>query len=392
MMDATGSQTARKFIQLEAARGIASIIVVFHHFSLAFLPWIRLPVSEGGVQYTPAFIFINGTGAVTFFFLLSGFVLTYGFYQKPSDVGLARAVVKRLPRLMVPASITILVGWLIYRLEPPFFIIAATESRSDWLAGFASAGFPAGLMPTFGSALKQILLVFLVPHYFFYNSNLWTMFNEFYGSLLVFALSAVSVTRLRNFPFGVAIVHIGLALVLYATGSSLVDFVIGSGIAYWMAQRNAPLRPLRKELLWAGMLIAVVGFSCDRWIGHACASSVVMLILLSDQSVARVASGRSAASLGLISFPIYLVHTLVILGLSSWVFSVLVKAGLRPAPTLLLTLLATLGGTALSCLPLVWIESTWIPYLNALMRRIIPSKTVAGPDDSKPIAASAAVE
>jgi peptidoglycan/LPS O-acetylase OafA/YrhL len=378
MMDATGSRTARKFIQLEAARGIASIIVVFHHFSLAFLPWIRLPVSDGGVQYTPAFIFINVTGAVTFFFLLSGFVLTYGFYQKPSGVGLARAVAKRLPRLLVPASITILAGWLIFRLEPPFFIIAAVESKSEWLGGFAAADFPAGLTPTFGSALKQILLVFLVPHYFFYNSNLWTMFNEFYGSLLVFGLSAVSVTRLRDFPLGVAIVHIGLALVFYSVGSALVDFVIGSGMAYWMAKRNAPPRPLRKELLWAGMLIAVVGFSCDRWIGHACASSAVMLILLSDQSVARMASGRSAATLGLISFPIYLVHTLVILGLSSWVFSALGRAGLGPAPTLLLTLSATLGGTALACLPSVWIESTWVPYLNVLMRRIIPSKLFPG--------------
>jgi peptidoglycan/LPS O-acetylase OafA/YrhL len=237
--------------------------------------------------------------------------------------------------------------------------------------GFAAADFPAGLIPTFWSALKQVLLVFLVPHNFFYNSNLWTMFNEFYGSLLVFALSGISLRWLRAYPFGVAIAHVGLALALYAAGSALVDFVIGSGIAYWMANRTLP-PTLRRELAWLGMLIAVIGFSCDFWIGHVCASSAVMLILLTSPSVARALSGRGGATLGLMSFPIYLVHTLVILGLSSWVFTILARAGLGSVPILLLTLSVTLGGTALTCLPLVWVEKAWVPTLNALMRRMIP--------------------
>ena len=392
MTDATGSRTTRKFIQLEAARGIAAIVVVFHHFALAFLPWVKSPVSDGGVQYTPAFVLVNGNAAITFFFVLSGFVLTYGFYQTPSGVALARSVVKRLPRLLVPASVTIIAGWLIYRFEPPFFITAGIENRSEWLEGFAAATFPDGVSPTFGSALKQIFLVFLIPRYFFYNSNLWTMFNEFYGSLLVFALSGVSVAWLRRTRFGVAIVHIVLALVFYAVDPAFVDFVVGSGMAYRLANRKTLPAPFRKELLWVGLLIAVIGFSCDFWPGHAVASSVVMLILLGNGPARRVLSGSSGRILGLVSFPIYLVHTLVILGLSSWLFAVLKDAGLGPMPILLLVLLATLAGTGLSGLPLVWIEKTWVPALNSLMRRLIPSKAAAGSDGSDAAAASATVE
>jgi peptidoglycan/LPS O-acetylase OafA/YrhL len=372
MTDTTGSHAGRKFIQLEAARGIAAVIVIFHHFSLAFLPSIRLPIAAGGVQGTPAFIFLNGNGAITFFFMLSGFVLTYGFYQQPSGVGLVRAVVKRLPRLLVPASITILAGWLIFRFETPYFVLAGFDSRSEWLVGFGGSNFPEGLTPTFGSALEQIPLVFLAPGNFFYNSNLWTMFNEFYGSLLVFALSGISVALLRDRRLGVALIHLGLALGLSAIDPDFVDFVIGSAIAYWRANRTTP--PRRRQLLWAGMLVAVIGFSGDRWIGHACASAAAMLILLNDGAAARWLSGRSGGILGLISFPIYLVHTLVILGLSSWLFIVLERAGLGRTPILLLTFAVTLGGTALTCLPLVWIEKTWVPFLNALMRRLIPSK------------------
>ena len=201
------------------------------------------------------------------------------------------------------------------------------------------------------------------------------MFDEFYGSLLVFVLSGISVALLRHRRVGVALIHIALGLGLYAVDPALVDFVIGSGIAYWLANRKTPPTPLPKELLWAGILITVMGFSFDRWIGHACASSVVMVILLSDGSAARVLSRRPGAILGLISFPIYLAHTLVILGLSSWIFVLLERAGLGSTPILLLTLVVTLGGTALACLPLVWIEKTWIPFLNAVMRRLIPSKS-----------------
>jgi len=117
-----------------------------------------------------------------------------------------------------------------------------------------------------------------------------------------------------------------------------------------------------------------------------------MVILLNHRFTSRVLSRRPGAVLGVISFPIYLVHTLVILGVSSWIFTVLGRAGLEPVLTLMLTLVVTLGGTALACLPLVWIERTWIPYLNPLMRRLIPSKAVAGPGNAKPMAASGAIE
>lgn len=65
-----------KLTYLECARGVASVIVVFHHFTLAFLPKNTLPIWQHGIKYTPLYFFINGDGAVNFFFVLSGFVLT----------------------------------------------------------------------------------------------------------------------------------------------------------------------------------------------------------------------------------------------------------------------------------------------------------------------------
>ena len=57
----------KRLAYLETARGIASIIVVFHHFLLGFFPLLRAPVTQGGLGMTPLYILVNGTGAVYFF-------------------------------------------------------------------------------------------------------------------------------------------------------------------------------------------------------------------------------------------------------------------------------------------------------------------------------------
>ena len=68
-----------KIIPLEGLRGIASIIVVFDHFILAFLPQRHGYLDETYTDITlvgsPVFVIINGTAAVTIFFALSGYVL-----------------------------------------------------------------------------------------------------------------------------------------------------------------------------------------------------------------------------------------------------------------------------------------------------------------------------
>jgi peptidoglycan/LPS O-acetylase OafA/YrhL len=73
-----------KIYALEAVRGLASILVFFHHFILGFLPQYHgvLAGTNGSQALIGSvfFAFINGTAAVVLFFVLSGFVLSYKFF------------------------------------------------------------------------------------------------------------------------------------------------------------------------------------------------------------------------------------------------------------------------------------------------------------------------
>src|SRR5271167_849702 len=64
----------RRFIELDALRGLAACVVIFLHYTSVpkQLPaWLN-----DLINYTPCFLFVCGTQAVVFFFVLSGFVLS----------------------------------------------------------------------------------------------------------------------------------------------------------------------------------------------------------------------------------------------------------------------------------------------------------------------------
>ena len=76
-------------MELEGFRGIAATIVVLYHFILAFYPALSWGPDaraehtpfEDDIFGTPLSIFYAGTFAVAIFFVLSGFVLSIGYFQ-----------------------------------------------------------------------------------------------------------------------------------------------------------------------------------------------------------------------------------------------------------------------------------------------------------------------
>ncbi|MEO5615670.1 MAG: acyltransferase family protein, partial [Cypionkella sp.] len=193
---------------LEALRGYASVIVVFHHFALAFLPGLKTAMDHPVLAYSLGWL-LNGMGAVYLFFLLSGFVLTLKYYQTPDVKILLSAAVKRLPRLWPSALYGTLLGYLALRFALNANSAAADLSGSDWLRSFADAD--QTLAPNLALALRESLTMFLHYRPLHYNTNLWTMLIEFYGSLLAFFAAFVLTYVADN---RLVVVKIGLALIL----------------------------------------------------------------------------------------------------------------------------------------------------------------------------------
>ncbi len=362
-----------RLVQLESARGIASIVVVLHHLCLAFLPALKAPVWEGGLEYTPLYLLVGGEGAVAFFFLLSGFVLTRRLYRDGALEPWLCSVIKRLPRLAVPVGASILLGYLILAYAGAPWEAAAALSGSTWLRDFGNAGLPAGFEPSPGDALRQSLFVFLQPYDYYYNSNLWTMGPEFYGSLVLFGLAGLSglagaagLARRRR-TAAVTLVHGVLAVLTACFYLPLLPFLAGSYLAFLRAgARRAPrLSGAATAALLAGAALAL---SFENWTVNTLGALLLMVALLGDRALERRLSGRLGARLGLLSFPLYLVHALVILSVSSAVYAALQGAGAAGALVGLATVAATLLASALLCLPFVVLDSRWAAWLDRAVK------------------------
>ncbi|CAN7371252.1 acyltransferase [Trinickia sp. LjRoot230] len=200
-----------RFDFVEGTRGVAAMMVFLTHYCSAFLP--VLARVQGATQHfgwesiltrTPVFAAINGGVAVFIFYIMSGFVLAGSFIN--SDLGIVFKVMKRLIRLIVPVAASVVIASVLLSAMPVSHESAAKISSSSWLAILSASPL------TIYSILKESLLdsmilgysgasifdhafigsyaVPLLPVPQAANIPLWSLHGEFWGSMLVIALSA----------------------------------------------------------------------------------------------------------------------------------------------------------------------------------------------------------
>ncbi|MFC0216290.1 acyltransferase family protein [Paenibacillus chartarius] len=108
--------------QLDSLRGLAALIVLFHHY-FYIIPTLyqkspALTPSEYLIKFTPLHIFWAGSEAVMFFFVLSGFVLALPFLSGKS-IAYIGYMIKRILRIYLPyavaVAISIFAAMLFYR-------------------------------------------------------------------------------------------------------------------------------------------------------------------------------------------------------------------------------------------------------------------------------------
>jgi peptidoglycan/LPS O-acetylase OafA/YrhL len=386
-------------VSLDAMRGIAALAVFGWHSMLAFYP-----LSSGYLGATPIaesarsqfwFVAVHGAGAVAFFFVLSGFVLTrLSLTTGRTDI-LVRGLIKRWPRLAGPALIAVLGSWLLFTVGGYFYAEAAALTGSSWFARFGGALTDPSFQPSLGGAFMQGAVLTFLRGDSTYDSSLWTMAYEFYGSLLVYALAFLLATRpaLR----ARLIVVGGAAVACGAANPALFPFVAGFALA-----ALAPRQGLRipapvgivvtaAALLACGYTQGALGFYAPltaiwpSWlpIAYLYSAAGVLLIVMAESwsGMRRLLSRPWGRACGELSFPFYLVHVPVLCSLGAYVF-----LATRSAP---LTIVATLAVALVTATALAGFSRWWLAKLNVavgvLMAALQPDRmSRTGPVASPP--------
>jgi len=330
---------------LDGLRGWASLMVVLSHL------WGQFARHVSSIyDAVPLRLVSNGHVAVLIFFVLSGVALSLRFVRQPRPVALLGLVVARYVRLVVPIFATTLIVYLLLTLQ-----IAGSPEAAQLAHSEIFLGPRHDIATSFGdvAAFSFFEVLFRYDPHTTFNWSLWTMPIEFFGSLLVYAmLFAFSrVPRLQR-PHRIVLAGV-LSLALLALSKPLAAcFSLGYVVAeliFSPAAKSAWIRWASGIVLAAATALILLNRELDDLRGAVLALGIVMVVVFWPVG-RRLFSNPLSHWLGLISFPLYLIHVPVI-GCASLLFLSLVRAGLGLEAATHVTMVAALAG----CLFAAWL-------------------------------------
>ena len=334
------ASTSAKLDHLEGLRGLGPCVVVVAHFLAAYQPHAIFgrpyPQSAWWEDYmvtTPLGLLIASGTAVSLFFILSGYVLSLPFCgdSERGQEDLCAALLKRPLRLAPVVMLGMLLShfvkdWgLTYRSE-----VSSVTGSHPWLLLE-----PGTRTDIFADVLRPFSTAGA------YNSPLWTIGIEMYGSILVFCLLAL--TRglrgrwavyalllgwyldswMQCFIAGLAIadLHRSRPALFEGRGARLAALLLAAGVVVGAFPDRA-LESIRSGTFYS-MLPTFKGILAGGM--STCGALLLFVGVLLSPSAQRVLSLPPCRFLGQVSFSLYAIHFPLMLSLSAAVFLPLVE-------------------------------------------------------------------
>ncbi len=392
--------SAKKLVPLEGLRGIAAAVVVFYHLVLGFTAKGVgvVPHGHGVLDLALQFILgmLNGGAAVSVFFVLSGFILSLPFAKDRRISRVLVAMLKRWPRLAALTVIACLFAWALIHCSGRNYKDAADVIGAGWMASHGNAPLAGHPLTWFGAMHEGLVSVFTTGDVHF-DSPLWTMRIELFCSFAVF-LAAPVLFAIRSWLVRLGL--IAVAMVLAGTSypvTYLSDFLAGTILAMLYAEGRMPVFNSWQAAVAGFVAIYLFSFTYEqKLLIHApikaimppgdtshfvwdLGAALMIMVLLGNPLLRRMFSKTWAVWLGLLSFPIYLLHGPIMLSIGASGFlialnmfgeveSAFIAAGL----TIVLTLLCAL--------PMVWFDRAWTGVLGRAAKKFSPKSdfSVAG--------------
>jgi len=331
----------QRFMELEGLRGIAALIVVVFHIVTMFFPRIIYgDYSEISVSHSkyedllfgsPISGLFSGLFAVSIFFVLSGFVLSIGFFQSGDSKIVKRLASKRYIRLMIPALASIIIAYFLI-----YFGIDIYRDQAAQIIGGGSMGIQWNFIPNIYEAIQQGTWSIFATGVDTYNRVLWTMHYEFFGSFLVFIFLLIFGKSPNRW-----IVY--LILLVATFGSWYTGFLVGMLLADVYVNTKLFEKLKKLPVIATGMLIGgiviggypILGASetfyslftlpwftetQNTTIYLAVGAGLLIVSVLVIGKISRFLASPLLSRFGKFTFSIYLTHILVLLTFTSFLF------------------------------------------------------------------------
>ena len=298
--------------KLDGLRGFCSLMVVFYHYPQSFLPDIIFS----------NFFIRESWSFVDFFFVLSGFVISYNYSTLSNTNDYWLYIKKRFIRLYPLLFFTTIVFLLFKVFSDHFFpdLVSSPKSIKLYLLDTCNTLLMLNSTPVFGETSKYLGM----------NHPSWSVSAEFI-SYVLFGLSSLFFFNKKNlFSF----VTICLCIVVYVVKEQfaysnytwfflrgIIGFNVGC-IVYWLFTKKFSVKN-NLELILPLLIVSVFYFfhsyeftykGLVNLIFRPLLFGLVILVLLkANHYFSKFLESKLLKFLGKISYSIYLNHILLLL-------------------------------------------------------------------------------
>lgn len=360
------ADTKAHYNLLDGLRGAAALMVVWYHVfeGFAFAESVN-GVPEGGLID----VFNHGYLAVDFFFILSGFVISYAYDDRWRKADKGRLTLggffkRRLIRLHPMLVMGALIGTLSFLLQGATMWDGTTVSWS-WVM------------------VAMLLAMCLIPAYpgagydvrgngemYSLNGPSWSLFFEYIGNILY----ALLLRRLSDKALTAVVVVVGVLWAWFGIADISGYGMIGVGwtldtvnfcggflrmafpftLGMWLARRFKPFRV--RGIFWLSIVLLFALFSVPfiPSSGTLCLNGVyemacimglfpVVVWLAASGTTTDRLSTRVCRFLGDISYPLYIVHYPVMYLFYSWLITHRCYTLAQAAPQVVMVLLVNVS-------------------------------------------------
>lgn len=359
-----------KMLYLESIRGLAALSVVWAHILATYIPAAAVGpgyVQEGKNSFFASIFYgfplgftESGHFAVVLFFTLSGFVLSYKYFQTHNIGELQKQAAKRYFRLAIPVFATVMVSWVL--ISNGAF---SNTIKIAAITGSPEAGKIFNFSPTLWNALYDATLGVLVGGHVQYNPVLWTMPVEFIGSFVLFGfLTLVGGLRYRWLFYLASTLFLNSSYyTCFILGAILADMAINTSFIQWTREKVSVVyvyTTLVVVALLASFPYPDQGADGERFqtipfpgvdagtsyvLWHFIAAFLLLGIILVRKEIQSILSTRALVFIGGLSFSLYLTHYLVLHSLGDTTFVYLshnLSLGLSAAIAAILVVVVTM--------------------------------------------------
>lgn len=304
-----------RFEALNVFRFIAALIIVIFHFQFPFI------IIYKNVNLTIPGFFFDGPDMVTFFFVLSGFVMTISYYSKESlDRNYWLNRISRIYPVYFFALLLTIAAFGISKMD--FALILNLTLLQSWFPQYALAING----PAWALSVEAFFYVSFPLILFYLKRKEYNPLKVISAAVLFWLLTQIILTILLNSRFYKGVGSYSHEYIFHFPLPHLCSFILGIAGGYLII-KNQQLLQLPKFISYScviltsiggfflvgsmGMIQRLIGFRIPTGaslLGPLFLIFILSIVAISDTSASRFLSNRLFILLGAASYALYILQ------------------------------------------------------------------------------------